>query len=67
MDSSSHMGDRSHLLSSYVEFGSDITEDSPVGFQVHDLYDHFAIQINDAQVSGCVLPKLVFLKKGGLS
>ncbi|KAL8519790.1 hypothetical protein ACS0TY_010650 [Phlomoides rotata] len=50
MDSSSHMGDRSHLLSSYVGFGSDISEHSHFGFQLHDLYDHFAIQINDAQI-----------------
>lgn len=65
MDSSSHMGERSHFLSSYVGFGSDITEDSHVGvgFQLHDLYDHFAIQINDAEVSVCILLNFV-LKEG---
>ncbi|GFQ03174.1 putative vacuolar protein sorting-associated protein 13b [Phtheirospermum japonicum] len=48
--STSLMGDRSHPLSRYVGFGPGSVVDTLEGFQLHDLYDHFEIQINDAQI-----------------
>ncbi|KAL3650642.1 hypothetical protein CASFOL_007045 [Castilleja foliolosa] len=47
--STSHMGDGSHPLSRYVGFGPGSVH-TLEGFQLHDLYDHFEIQINDVQI-----------------
>ncbi|PIN06334.1 hypothetical protein CDL12_21113 [Handroanthus impetiginosus] len=46
----SNLGNRSHLLNKCVGLGSGSSGDTPMGFQLQDLYDHFEIQINDIQM-----------------
>ncbi|KAL2226729.1 UNVERIFIED_CONTAM: hypothetical protein Sindi_2031600, partial [Sesamum indicum] len=50
VSSCSHLEDGSHLLNRHVRFGSGTIRNTQMEIQLQDLYDHFEIQINDAQV-----------------
>ncbi|KAL0420344.1 UNVERIFIED_CONTAM: hypothetical protein Slati_3057300 [Sesamum latifolium] len=49
VSSCSHLED-AHLLNRHVGFGSGTIRNTQMEIQLQDLYDHFEIQINDAQV-----------------